>query len=467
MRPDGVTPVETLVNVDPGGPRKRWWSRRRAAAPEPGTKVCPACNTIGPARLYPGQVCAACEAQRAWQDAEARGLVIDRASIDAAVQRRAGEAAGEPLWRRLAVWASPASTLTFAVVAVGCIQHLLASRAIGPLGGLMADLSSATRWSTGVGLLAVIAGLVALRRIQRRRHFRRLAMLLCHVIAVVAGGAALGVGVIHWVGLRDGFGGRYTTMPERVSLDASAQVERIVNATVVVLAPDETGDARMLAMGTGAVIASDDTRAWIVTCSHVALPYAAVGTWRHAKDAQPVWVQLSDGREGVATVRWTAPPPLDVVLIELPIDHAPAPVVIASDTSAIQAQASVMFVPNPYRKGWLVERGQLLRRETHRTPAGSYDLLYTDLLVIPGDSGSGLYDARGQLIGLNTWTLIGNEGSQGISLPSETMRVLVDAIHGGTLDKLDEAVAPVIPPAATPGPRPQPQPQPQAQPQKE
>jgi S1-C subfamily serine protease len=196
-------------------------------------------------------------------------------------------------------------------------------------------------------------------------------------------------------------------------------------------------------MGTGAVVASDDTRAWIVTCSHVAMPYAAVGTWRHARDAQPLWVQLSDGREGKATVRWTAPPPLDVVLVELPIAHPPDPVVIAADTSAITSSASVTFVPNPYRAGWKVLHGELLRRETHHTPAGTYDLLYTDLPVTHGDSGSGLYDARGQLIGLNTWTLVGGAGSQGISLPSETMRVLVDAIHTGKLDQLDEAVAPL------------------------
>ena len=99
------------------------------------------------------------------------------------------------------------------------------------------------------------------------------------------------------------------------------------------------------------------------------------------------------------------------------------------------------FVPNPYRAGWKVLHGKLLRRYTHRTPAGTYDLLFTDLPVIPGDSGSGLYDARGQLVGLNTWTLFGEDGPHGISLPSEAMRVLVAAIHDGKLDQLDEAVA--------------------------
>ena len=76
-------------------------------------------------------------------------------------------------------------------------------------------------------------------------------------------------------------------------------------------------------------------------------------------------------------------------------------------------------------------------------------LAFTDLPVTFGDSGSGLYDARGHLVGLNTWTRIGGDGpSQGISLPSETMRGLVDAIHDGTLDKLDAATMPAEAPAA-------------------
>jgi S1-C subfamily serine protease len=251
--------------------------------------------------------------------------------------------------------------------------------------------------------------------------------------------------------LQGGFGGQYTSMPARESLGASANTERIVNATVVVLAPDADGDAKNLAIGAGAVVAADDNRAWIVTCSHVAMPYIAVGAWRHPRDARPVWVQLSDGREGQAIVRWTAPPPLDVALVELPIDHPPEPVTIAPETREIQSSASVTFVPNPYRSGWKVLHGELIKRETHRTPAGVYDLLYTDLPVTFGDSGSGLYDARGQFIGLNTWTRItGNGPSQGISLPSETMRVLVDAIRDGKLDQLDEAVLPVSAGLATP-----------------
>jgi S1-C subfamily serine protease len=276
--------------------------------------------------------------------------------------------------------------------------------------------------------------------LRRQRHYRRLWLVAVHALAVVIGATALVIGGTHWLAMRGGFGGEYTSMPAREAAVVHSPVERILDATVVVLAPDAEGDARNLAMGTGAIVARDEKRAWIVTCSHVAMPYAAVGVWRHARDARPVWVQLSDHREGQAIVRWTAPPPLDVALLELPIEHAPEPVPIAPDASELASASRVTFVPNPYRAGWKVLHGELLRRERHRTPAGAYDLLFTDLPVTHGDSGSGLYDSRGQLVGLNTWTRVGAGPSEGISLPSETMRSLVDAIAAGTIDKLDETV---------------------------
>ena len=423
------------------GPRKRWWTGRRSAEPLATTSVCSSCKVAGPVRLYPGQVCAACEAQHAWSRLGAADrLVIDRDSIDAAVKRRQGEAADEPLWRRLLVWATPAVTLGVAAIAGWLVLQLLSARSIGPLAALLAEMRAAARWTTVVGFATLTLGVIALVRFRRQRHFRRLSILASHLVVIIVGCTALVIGALHWVAQRNGSGFEYTSMPAREPLGVPSYVERILNATVVILAPDADGDARGVVMGTGAVVASDGTRAWIVTCSHVAMPYAAVGTWRHARDAQPVWVQLSDGREGRASVRWTAPPPLDVALVELAIAHPPEPVVIAADTSAIQASASLTFVPNPYRAGWKVLHGELLRRETHQTPAGTYDLLYTDLLVVHGDSGSGLYDARGQLVGLNTWTRVGDAGPQGISLPSETLRVLVDAIHHDKLDKIDDAV---------------------------
>jgi S1-C subfamily serine protease len=417
--------------------RRRWFRRRTEAAAT--TTVCPRCNTAGLVRLRPGEECAACKGQDAWIQLGEGGLVIDRAMIDEAVRRRQGAAAGRPLWRRALVWIPPAVSAGLAALSAWTLVGLLSSRAIGPLAGLLAALSSAWKHALLAGLVALLVGAVALVRARRSWHFRRIPLLACHLAAITVGASALVLGTLHGLAISRAFGGEYASMPPRERLGVPTHMERILDAAVVVLASDADGDARGGGIGSGAVVAVEAHRAWIVTCSHVAIPYVTSGAPRRARGARPVWVQLSDGREGQATVKWAAPPPLDVVLLEMAIDRPPAPVPIALDASAMTESSPVTFVPNPYRSGWSILHGQVTRRRTHHTPAGAYDLVHTDLPLTPGDSGSGLYDARGQLVGLNTWRGMGDRTAQGISLPSEAMRAAIDAIRTGRLDQLDNA----------------------------
>jgi S1-C subfamily serine protease len=396
--------------------------------------ICPGCGVSTVARLAPHEVCAACKSQRAWNQQGER-VVIDHAAIDAAVARRAGEAAGEPLWRKAIAWVAPALTLTLALASAFTVWQLVGARELGPLDSLIDGLSFSCKLAVGIGAAALASGIVALVRSRKSRHFRRIAMLASHLLAIAVGATALVFGLLG-VAMVGGFSGDHTTMPARDTGSNPPHIQRILDATVVVLASDREGDARNGAVGTGAVIAAGDGHAWIVTCSHVAIPYMSPSAFRHPRDAQPVWIQLSDGREGAATVRWTAPPPLDVVLVDMPIANPPQPVPIAPDAGELSPGAPVTFVPNPYRAGWKVLHGHVLDRESHKTPAGLYDLVHTDLPVQHGDSGSGLFDARGQLVGLNTWARFGAGTSQGISLPSETMRAVIDAVHAGSIDRL-------------------------------
>ena len=411
---------------------------RKPDAPAMASNVCPRCGTAGPARLLAGAVCSACQAHDAWSQLDGEKLVIDKGAIDEALRRRQGEDAGQPLWRRLGVWLPAALALGLGAIAAWSAMDLLSSRPIGPLAALLSDLSWSWKRALLAGVGALVVGAVSLVRARRSRHFRRLPMLACYLVTIVCGATGTAIGALHGISMSSAFGDEHTRMPARDQLGLPAYVERIVDATVLVLAPDGSGDARSGAIGTGAVVATDPRRAWIVTCSHVAIPYVSTGARRSPRDAQPVWVQLSDGREGPATVIWAAPPPLDMVLLELPMERPPTPVPIAADASALATSSPVTFVPNPLRSGWKVVHGEVIRRETHQTPAGAYDLVLTDLPVTHGDSGSGLFDARGQLVGLNTWTRVGDGAAQGLSLPSEAMRVAIDAIRTGKLDELKQ-----------------------------
>ena len=61
--------------------------------------------------------------------------------------------------------------------------------------------------------------------------------------------------------------------------------------------------------------------------------------------------------------------------------------------------------------------------------AGVFSLLFTDLPVQPGDRGGGLFDAFGRLIGPNTWTHVGPNGPEGISLSCNILRSIAAAVR--------------------------------------
>jgi S1-C subfamily serine protease len=407
-----------------------------------GTTICPRCRVRGPVRLEGGQVCAACAAQEAWSRQEDEVLVVTHADVDAAVARHGRETAREPLARRLLAFAPAAASLILAALACLALSALFRPRPVGPIGPLFRSLRADAIAATVLGLVGFIVVVLGLRALRRGRHFRRAVLLVPHLGALLACTSVSIVAGLQLWGLAGGYGLAHDAMPARsAGPHPDPVVERVMQATVFLLAPDVDGDARGAGLGSGAVIATEPGRAWVVTCSHVAMPYAAVGSYRRADRAYPVWVELSDGRGSVGKVRWTAPPPLDVALVEVQVDGPLPPAVpLAEASDALETGAEVFFVPFPLRDGWLVHRGRVQRRESHLTPAGEYSLLFTDLPVQPGDSGSGLFDRQGRLVGLNTWTRMGAGAPQGISLPSEAMRAIARAVASGAIDKLDDSL---------------------------
>lgn len=394
-------------------------------------EACPRCGAIGPVRLYEGEICAACKSTAAWESHAETPLVITRADVDDAIARRSGIEARSRLMRA-GRWAE--GLLSFGLVVACAVAFALSWRPleVGPLASLLSELTGRAWWTAISGGLSLVAGAVGLIRLRRRR--RRLGLLVAHCGAFAVGIGAVVIGGLG-VAATASYPFQYDDMPRVRPPVMSAAVERVVDATVTVVAPDQSGDASLPAIGSGLVISTQHGRAWLVTNSHVAMPYAAVGSFRDAHDAAAVWVQLADRRGARGTVEWVAPPPLDVALVSVAIDNPPEPVPIARESATVVAGTNVLFVPNPYRAGWLVHTGTVLMRRQHATPAGDYSVIYVDLPVQPGDSGSGLINDAGELVGINTWTRLGN-APRGISLEAETMRAIIDAIDDGTLDQL-------------------------------
>lgn len=410
-----------------------------AKAADSRSTTCASCGESGPIQLGAGSVCAACKSAKAWKDYAHQPLIIGRSEAQKAVRLHDFRPSRVP-WFLHGAWAL--LSLALLVLAGYFAVAALASIEIAGLTTITAAIeasSSRALW-TGVGVFVVgVLGAIALRRSLQVRSFL---LLTVHSAAIVTGIAAAVIGGVQGMGAKSDHI-PFRTMPPMSQLDGfgvSPALRRIAESTVVVLAPDESGDARYSAIGTGAVIASSADQAWVVTCSHVVIPYISTAAVRDPAQTHKVWVEFSDSRGAPGSIVWTAPPPLDVAIVAIEI-HAPPPAIeISPSTELLDVGSPVVFIPNPLLHGWQVHHGQVAARKTHDTPAGRFALVHTSLPVVPGDSGSGLYDDQGRLMGLNTWTRYDQEGSHGISLPSEVLRSMEGAIRAGSLKGLDSLV---------------------------
>jgi len=406
-----------------------------------GGTICPECSAPVKVRLIDGEACPQCESTKAWERYGGHGhkLVIhkrDIAEAEAKITGVPGSAAASARY-----WLPGLVALGVGMGASLCVRALLSARPVGPLEPLYAELQRTSLMSAGLGFVALAVGIASTLVQKKGSLFRNAPLLIVNLSAVLVGAFTMLVGAFQWGGA-SGVGWAHMVMPPlagalSMTPAITAQEKSIMLATTVLVAPDGNGDARGMSLGSGAVIRSDREGAFVVTCSHVAMPYASVAAFRDPKDAHPVWVYFSDGRHAEGRVVWTAEPPLDVAVVRVDIEDPPNPVPVRANADAAEAGFEVSFVPNPFRSGWKVHRGKVLKRESHRTPAGDYSLIYTSLPVQPGDSGTGLFDSLGRLVGLNTWTQIEEGGPKGISLPSNTMERIVEMMDHNELLNMD------------------------------
>jgi len=398
-----------------------------------GTTVCPRCRVRSPVRLEPGQVCDACASAMAWDVAAGdEHLVISVEDIEE--MEAAQQEAGGPDHHWLGRIGLTVVAWVALVAGIGAFMGLMKPVPIGPLDGIVGHMASLSWGVLGAGVLGITASVWALVRLRKASYFRSWPDWVAAFVAILGSGMLVLIGTLFVLQYGSSAWSHNSMPPLDEHVSDQAVLERIQRATVAIVAPDAAGDTRMPAMGAGAVIANTEGFSWIVTCSHVAMPYAAVSSVRDADKAPDVWVLFADGTQGRGVVRWVGQPPLDVAVVQATHADPPGPVPVARDTERVAANRPTVFVPNPLRDGWLIHYGRVTRRKTHVTPAGSFALVHTDLPVQPGDSGSGLFDTTGELVGINTWL----SDAEAISLPSEAMRVIVDAIEGDWLERLDD-----------------------------
>jgi serine protease Do len=173
----------------------------------------------------------------------------------------------------------------------------------------------------------------------------------------------------------------------------------------------------MHALGSGFLISPDGE---IVTNNHV------------VDGATSIKVRLNDGREMTAKVVGTDPM-TDVALIKLE-GASDLPTVKFGESGKLRVGDAVVAVGNPFGLGGTVTSGivSALGRDIN---SGPYDnFIQTDAAINKGNSGGPLFNAAGEVIGMNTAIFSPSGGSVGIgfSVPAGTIQSVVNQLrdHG-------------------------------------
>ena len=66
--------------------------------------------------------------------------------------------------------------------------------------------------------------------------------------------------------------------------------------------------------------------------------------------------------------------------------------------------SEVFTIGNPQHLDWTHTRGSISQLRLQRRGERQIHVIQTDAALNPGNSGGGLYDKSGTLIGINTWT---------------------------------------------------------------
>ncbi len=174
---------------------------------------------------------------------------------------------------------------------------------------------------------------------------------------------------------------------------------------------------RRAGQGSGFIIHADG---FIVTNAHV------VG------DNAEVRVELADGRDMAAQVvgRDTA---TDIALLKVEAG-APLPALSFGDSDRTRVGEWVMAMGNPFGLGGTVTAG-IVSARGRQIGAGPYDdFIQTDASINPGNSGGPLFNAAGEVVGVNTAIFSPSGGNIGIgfAVPSKMVQSVVAQLrdHG-------------------------------------
>jgi S1-C subfamily serine protease len=249
-----------------------------------------------------------------------------------------------------------------------------------------------------LGPVAICCGVVALGAIQRRGTLTGLRLAIAGIV----------LGSLDLVGWIVGLAllvSRPTHSPspeppviQSVAPDASGIAEaplpirRALRANVLVSCRGERG-AR--AAGSGVIVGRGEGVYYVLTNRHVT---------ECGGDAPALASAVTGGEPQIAGVAWRAPAEIDAVLLRVATKAPPPEPALLSAVTAPRVGDAVFAVGNPLGYEATYTAGVLSAMRAASYGDHKLRVFQVQASVNHGNSGGGLYDGAGHLIGLNTWT---------------------------------------------------------------
>ena len=176
-------------------------------------------------------------------------------------------------------------------------------------------------------------------------------------------------------------------------------------------------------LGSGVIVRRDGQRYYVLTNEHV------------VSGAELVAIILDDGRTTVGRVVG-ADMLQDIALLSFESDDE-IPVAVLGDSDDIRVGDFVMAIGSPLGYRGTVTTGIVSALGRRGGPEDSIsEFIQTDAAINQGNSGGALINARGEVVGINTWISSGNGGSIGLnfSIPiNSVVHAIDDFIETGAV----------------------------------
>jgi S1-C subfamily serine protease len=258
------------------------------------------------------------------------------------------------------------------------------------------------------GLIAILLGSLALGGIHHTRQ-RGTGLAVTGILL----GLAAAVGWIVFLACSFGSGGHVAISLDEFEPDADAlnhmapTIAQSVRANALVETNIGGGLLGGTGVGSGVILQIENGSALIVTNRHVVDPNFQGQESGNPQRGLPdghLQVKLIGQPVHPGRVEWIAPDGIDLALIRVDADGTGARAASWKPKTELVIGSEVFTIGNPQHLDWTHTRGSISQLRLQKRGARQVHVIQTDAPLNPGNSGGGLYDKAGTLIGINTWT---------------------------------------------------------------